>query len=141
MPLHLTKIAFGAESVADLRHWLEAQAASPLGEARLHTRNLPKRQEELVGGSLYWIHAHTLVGRSPLLGFARAEDGRWAIRLEPRLIAVVPTPRRAHQGWRYLSDTEAPTDLTGADLSGAGGLDEDAMPGPLAGELTRLGLL
>jgi len=136
MPLHLTKIAFGAEGVADLRHWLEAQAASPLGEARLHTRNLPKRQEELVGGSLYWIHAHTLVGRSPLLGFTRAEDGRWAIRLEPRLIAVLPTPRRAHQGWRYLSDTEAP-----ADLSGTGGLDEDAMPGPLAGELSRLGLL
>ena len=135
MPLHLTKIAFGATSPESLRHWLEAQGASDRGEAWLTTRNLPTRAAELAGGSLYWIHAHMLVGRSPLLGFARTEDGRWTIRLEPRLIAVVPTPRRAHQGWRYLAEADAPRDL--AD----GAADADTMPAPLANELARLGLL
>ena len=135
MPLHLTKIAFGVPSVDDLRNRLEAHATVSGGEARLHTRNLPKRAEELMGGSLYWIHAHTLVGRSPLLGFARAEDGRWIIRLEPRLIATVPTPRRAHQGWRYLNDSDAPRDLAEGESA------DDVMPGKLAGELARLGLV
>lgn len=136
MPLHLTKIAFGVQSIADLRQRLERHAATPGGEARLHTRNLPRRAEELVGGSLYWIYAHTLVARSPLLGFARAEDGRWAIRLEPRLIAIEPTPRRAHQGWRYLAQEDAPADLPDGAVA-----DAEAMPGNLAGELARLGLL
>ena len=135
MPLHLTKIAFGVESIEDLRQRLERHAATQQGEARLLTRNLPRRAEELAGGSLYWIYAHTLVARSPLLGFARAEDGRWAIRLEPRLIATVPTPRRAHQGWRYLAQEDAPADLP------EGAVPDDAMPGNLAGELSRLGLL
>ncbi len=136
MPLHLTKIAFGAQSVEDLRQWLEAQATMPGGEARLHTRNLPTRAGELAGGSLYWIFAHRLVGRSPLLGFTRAEDGRWAIRLEPRLIACQPQPRQAHQGWRYLAQEDAPADLPDGMV-----VDEDTMPGDMAGELTRLGLL
>ncbi len=45
-------------------------------EAPMTTRYLPKRHEEMAGGSLYWIHEHALVGRSPLIGFAQAEDGR-----------------------------------------------------------------
>ena len=91
---------------------------------------------ELVGGSLYWIFGHRLVGRSPLLGFARSDDGRWVIRLEPRLIATVPVPRRAHQGWRYLAQEDTPADLLAGTTA-----DEDAMPGELAGELARLGLI
>ncbi len=141
MPLHLTKIAFGVQSIDDLRQRLERHAATSEGEARLHTRNLPKRAEELVGGSLYWIYAHTLVARSPLLGFTRAEDGRWAIRLEPRLIPIVATPRRAHQGWRYLAPEDAPPDISLADLPDGTVPDADAMPGNLAGELARLGLI
>jgi hypothetical protein len=136
MPLHLTKIAFGATSPESLRRWLEGQAGSASGEAWLTTRNLPTRAGELAGGSLYWIHAHTLVGRSPLLGFARTEDRRWTIRLEPRLIAVVPAPRRAHQGWRYLAAEDAPPDLSDGTIA-----DADTMPAPLASELARLGLL
>ncbi len=67
MPLHMTKIAFGAESPAHLRQRLEAYAEA--GEIRLTTRYLPKRHEEMVGGSLYWIVNHMLVGRSEILGF------------------------------------------------------------------------
>lgn len=131
MPLHLTKIAFGSRSVETLVAWLERQ--SP--EALLTTRYLPKRHEEITGGSLYWIHEHALVGRSPILGFAQREDGRWNIRLEPRLIRVQTTPRRAHQGWRYLADKDAPPDIDGLDGQG------EALPARLVGELAKLGLV
>ena len=131
MPLHMTKIAFGARSPDSLRRWLEGHA----GEAHLTTRYLPKRHEEIAGGSLYWIHEHALVGRSPILGFAQREDGRWNIRLEPRLIRVQTTPRRAHQGWRYLEAKDAPPDLDG--LQGGG----EALPARLVGELAKLGLV
>ena len=128
----MTKIAFGAQSVASLRDWLEAQ--SP--EAVLTTRYLPKRHTEMAGGSLYWIHEHALVGRSPLIGFEQREDGRWSIRLEPGLIAVHTRPRRAHQGWRYLADEDAPPDLGAGEESGG-----DTLPPRLIGELARLGLV
>lgn len=134
-PLHLTKIAFRSESADTLRAWLEAQTATPEGEARLTTRYLPKRAAEMAGGSLYWIHAHVLVGRSPLLGFAQKPDGKHWIRLEPRLIAVHPQARRAHQGWRYLADADAPADLADGDIAG------EALPGRLVSELAKLGLV
>ncbi len=132
MPLHLTKIAFGSESPATLRAWLESHADA--GEARLTTRYLPKRHGEMAGGSLYWIHSHVLVGRSPLLGFEQRPDGRYWIRLQPRLIAVKPMPRRVHQGWRYLGAEDAPADMDG-------GSGEAGLPPALAGDLARLGLI
>lgn len=133
MPLHMTKIAFECESVAELREWLESHG--PAGEAHLTTRYLPKRQAEMAGGSLYWILNHRFVGRSPIIGFADAPDGRIRIRLEPRLVAVRSTPRRAHQGWRYLVPEDAPPDLEGEADSIA------EMPARMLGELTRLGLV
>ena len=136
--LHLTKIAYGCDSVAELRDWLEAHAApdGPWGgEARITTRYLPTRAAELAGGSLYWIHAHVICGRSPILGFAGKEDGRHWLRLAPCLIPVAPMPRRAHQGWRYLAAQDAPADLAG------GATGEAALPPQLAGELARLGLI
>ena len=135
MPLHLTKIAYGAESPATLRSWLEAEGAGANGEARLTTRYLPKRREEMAGGSLYWIHQHAIIGRSPMLGFEQKPDGRGWIRLEPRLIPVHPRARRAHQGWRYLADDDAPPDLGGGDDGG------EVMPGRLVSELAKLGLV
>ena len=131
MPLHLTKIAYRSESPETLRRWLESEGA----EARLTTRYLPKRHAEMAGGSLYWIHQHAIIGRSALLGFEQKPDGRWWIRLEPRLIAVRPLARRAHQGWRYLADDDAPADLGGGEESG------DVLPGRLVSELAKLGLV
>jgi hypothetical protein len=131
MPLHMTKIAFSAESPASLKAWLESHP----DEALLTTRYLPKRHEEMVGGSLYWIFEHTLIGRSPLLGFTQKEDGRWHIRMEPRLIAIHTVPRRAHQGWRYLDEASAPRDLGDGEDPG------DVMPSRLIGELAKLGLV
>lgn len=132
MPLHITKIAFQSESPATLKAWLESHA----GEARLTTRYLPKRVEEMAGGSLYWIHGHRIVGRSPILGFGETEQGRYWIRLEPRLIPVHPMPKRAHQGWRYLAQEDAPHDLAEGEEDATA-----AMPAAMLGELAKLGLV
>lgn len=137
MPLNMTKIAYRSESLATLRKWLESHKDNREtgGEARLTTRYLPKRHEEMVGGSLYWIHTKKIVGRSPIIGFMDNGQGRQWIRLEPRLIAVQPIPRRAHQGWRYLEEKDAPPDLAEA----AQGAEE--MPAEMLGELASLGLV
>lgn len=131
MPLHLTKVAYQAQSLEEMHGWFATRGET----ARLTTRYLPKRHAELVGGSLFWIYKHQLVARSPILGFEEAEDGRTHIVISTRLIDVLPRPRRAHQGWRYLDDKDAPRDL------GAGEDAGEVMPGRLAGELAKLGLV
>ena len=129
MPLHLTKIAFGAQRFGDIEAWYAARR-SPV----VTTRYRPTRWEECIGGSLFWIHQHNLVARSPILGFSETAEGRWAIDLEPCLIKVAPLPKRAHQGWRYLK-LDPPRDLEeGEDIG-------DLLPGRLAGRLQKLGLI
>jgi hypothetical protein len=130
MPLNLTKIAFGAKSYDDLAGWYEEREV-----IRLTTRNRPTRHEEVVGGSLFWIINHAIVARSPITAFVKNEDGRWDICLEPKLIRVHQIPKRAHQGWRYLTEEKAPRDVAeGEDIG-------DALPGKLAAKLERLGLV
>ncbi|WP_404335983.1 DUF1489 family protein [Sphingomonas sp. MMS12-HWE2-04] len=133
MPLHLTKVAYGCDSIDYLQERLALKAAH--APAFLTTRYLPKRHEEIEGGSLFWIIKHQLIGRSPILGFGEAEGGRVAIHLEPRLILVQAQPKRAHQGWRYLEGVDAPADLAEA---GAGIAE---LPPALVGELAAMGLL
>ena len=129
MPLHITKVAYGAQSLDEMRGWF----ASRGDEAFLTTRYLPKRHAEIAGGSLFWIFKHQLVMRSPILRFEPAPDGRTHIVIASRLIDLHPRPRRAHQGWRYLAEADAPTDLD----PGAG---EEPLPARLIGELAKLGL-
>ncbi|MBO9714169.1 DUF1489 domain-containing protein [Sphingomonas sp.] len=132
MPLHLTKVAFGCDSLDHLRERLASRAPGPVQHP---TRYLPKRHEEMVGGSLFWILKHQLVARSPILGFGEAEGGRALILLAPEAIPVQARPKRAHQGWRYLEDKDAPVDLESA----LGGVAE--LPPELAGKLAGMGLL
>ena len=132
MPLHLTKVAFGTTGVEHLRERLADRGR--LGPVALTTRYLPKRHEEIAGsGSLFWIFKHQLVARSPILGFGEAEGGRTAILLDPALVLVAPQPKRAHQGWRYLDDKDAPADLGTGDMA--------SLPADLAGKLAELGLV
>ncbi|MBS0480579.1 MAG: DUF1489 domain-containing protein [Proteobacteria bacterium] len=132
MPLHLTKVAYGATSLEDMRSWFATRGE----EALLTTRYLPKRHEEIVpGGSLFWIYKHQLVMRSPILRFTEAEGGKTHIVIAATLIDVLPQPKRAHQGWRYLEDKDAPRDLADGETTG------DVMPGGLASDLARLGLV
>jgi hypothetical protein len=132
MALHLTKVAYGATSFEDLMSWFAARGP----EARLTTRYLPKRHAEIVdGGSLFWIFKHQLVARSRIVAFAEAEGGRTAIVIDTALIPVHPQPKRAHQGWRYLAQADAPADLGEGESAG------EALPGRLASDLARLGLV
>jgi hypothetical protein len=133
MPLHLTKVAYGHDSIDHLSDRLTLRATE--GQFFLTTRYLPKRAAEIAGGSLYWIIKHQLVARSPILHFGEAEGGRTAIHLEPRLILVQARPKRAHQGWRYLEHADAPVDLGGASEGIA------AMPSTLVGKLAELALI
>lgn len=131
MPLNMTKVAFGAKSREDMLGWFATRGE----EARLTTRYLPKRHAEMAGGSLFWILKGQLVFRSQILGFEEAEGGRTHIVISTKLIPLYPVPCRAHQGWRYLEDKDAPRDLAEGEDAG------EAMPGRLAGELARLGLV
>lgn len=126
----MTKVAYGAQSLEEVHGWFANRGETAL----LTTRYLPKRHEEMVGGSLFWILKHQLVARSAILGFEEAEGGKTHIVIDARLIDVHPQPKRAHQGWRYLEDKDAPRDL--ADGEGA-----DLLPPGLAGELAKLGLV
>lgn len=129
--LHLTKVAFGCTSLEDLSERIEARG----DVVRLTTRYRPKRFEEIIGGSLFWILKHRLVGRSEIVAFDEAEGGKTDIVIKARVIATVAQPKRAHQGWRYLEAANAPADL------GAGAQGADALPAALAGELAAMGLI
>ena len=131
MALHLTKVAFRAQSLEEMHGWFANRGQ----EGTLTTRYLPKRHAELIGGSVFWIFKRQLVARSQILRFEEAEAGRTAIIIDTKLVDVLPKPHRAHQGWRYLADEDAPRDLADGELAG------DVMPGKLAGDLARLGLV
>ena len=130
MPLSMTKVAFGATSFEDLHGWFKTRGYA----ARLTTRYLPKRHAEMIGGSVYWILKHQLVARSEILGFEEAEGGRTEIVISTKLVDVHPKPKRAHQGWRYLEEADAPRDL-------ADGESAAMLPSNMASELAKLGLV
>ena len=105
--LHLTKVAVGCASVEALQNRIARRVAS--GVVRVPTRMRPKRMAELVGGSLHWIVKHRIVARQEILRFDDRSDGRIDIVCSAELELIPPKPKRAHQGWRYLEEGEAPT--------------------------------
>ncbi len=130
--LHLTKVAFACRDLDALQQRIANRAAD--GELRVATRMRPKRSAELVGGNLYWIVKHRLVGALEILRLEDREDGRIDIVCSAELISISPKPRRAHQGWRYLEDADAPAGED--DGSGLG-----ALPPRLYGKLASLALV
>ena len=130
--LHLTKVAFACRDLAMLQDRIASRAIA--GEVRVPTRMRPKRAAELIGSSLHWIVKHRLVACQEILRFEDREDGRIDIVCSAELVTVAPKPRRAHQGWRYLEDVDAPTG--GDDGSGLG-----ALPPRLYSRLAALALV
>ena len=134
MPLHISKVAVGCASLDALRTRQRLRLSE--GVVPIVTRFRPKRADELIGGSIYWIVKHRIAARQTILGFAeREQDRRTVIRLDPDLVAVRALPRRAHQGWRYLPAEEAPLDLAGDDS----GLAD--LPADLTARLAALALI
>lgn len=130
MPLHLTKVAFGCRTIEALEKRVAARTHG--GEMRVPTRMRPKRMAELAGGSLHWIVKHRLIARQPILRIEDRNDGRIDIVLAGTLELIPPSPKRAHQGWRYLADDDVPAD------SGDGLAD---LPPRLYVKLAGLGLV
>jgi hypothetical protein len=130
--LHLTKVAFSCASVETLQRRVAARAVN--GELRVATRMRPKRADELIGGFLHWIVKHRLVARNRILRLEDRKDGRIDIVCSADLEVIVPVPRRAHQGWRYLEESDAPTNTD--DGTGLGDL-----PPRLYGKLSGLDLI
>ena len=130
--LHLTKVAFACRDLEMLQQRIASRAVA--GEVRVATRMRPKRAPELIGGSLYWIVKHRLIACQQILRFDDREDGRIDIVCSAELVAVSPMPRRAHQGWRYLEETDAPS----ADGDGSGVAE---LPAQLYGRLAALALV
>ena len=130
--LNLTKVAFACRDLDALRRRIAARAAD--GELRVPTRLRPKRAGELIGGSLFWIVKHRLIARQEILRFEDRQDGRIDIVCSAELLAVTPRHCRAHQGWRYLEEGDAPS--TEDDGSGLG-----TLPPRLYGRLAALALL
>jgi hypothetical protein len=134
MPLNISKVAVGCASLDALRARQALRVAD--GIVPVVTRFRPKRADELIGGSIYWIVKHRIAARQTILGFAQREDDRRTIiRLGAELVPVRSLPRRAHQGWRYLAAEDAPLDLAGDDS----GLAE--LPPQLTARLSALALI
>jgi hypothetical protein len=130
--LHLTKVAFACRDVDALRQRIANRSIG--GEVRVATRMRPKRAAELIDGNLYWIVKHRIVAGLEILRFEDREDGRIDIVCSAELVAVTPRHCRAHQGWRYLEEADAPAE--GDDGSGLG-----ALPPQLYGKLASLALI
>ncbi len=130
--LHLTKVAFACRDAETLQNRIAKRSID--GEVRIATRMRPKRAVELIGGNLFWIVKHRLIAGLEILRFEDRQDGRIDIVCSAQLVAVSPRPRRAHQGWRYLEDCDAP----GAEDDGSG---LGALPPQLYGKLASLALV
>ena len=105
--LHLTKTAVGCASIEALENRI-ARRVTAQGEVKVPTRMRPKRMAELIGGSLHWIVKHRIVARAEILRFDDRSDGRIDIVCSAELKLIPARPKRAHQGWRYLSEEDAP---------------------------------
>jgi hypothetical protein len=144
MPLHLIKLAVGCESVKELKGWVaeRMQSARKRGLPLHHihiTRMTPKRADEILDGSLYWVIRGEIAAREKIIAIEPFRDrdgiGRCRLVMQPKVIPVLARPMRAFQGWRYFAANDAPPDLKSAGAGIA------AMPEPLRRELRELGLL
>lgn len=131
MTVHMLRLCVGCDTIDELLAWRGDQT----GPWTLHTRMTPKRADEMLdGGSLYRIFKGMILCRQQILEIGKVGEGvtaRCEMILDPQIVRVAPTPRRAFQGWRYLDPKDAPPDL---DI----GLDGE-IPTELARQLREAG--
>lgn len=131
MGLHLIKMAAGITSLQELEErqtFLRTNGAKMNSRKKLvekdliHvTRFFPKRADEILNdtitppGSLYWVFQKRIQARQKIAEFREmpTEGGptKCGIVLEGPLVTVEMSPRKAFQGWRYLTQEDAPNDL------------------------------
>ena len=120
MALHMIKLVVGAATIEDLLDW-RASHARPGEPWILRTRQTPKRGTELTdGGSVYRVFKGMILCRQRILAVNTVGEGaaaRCEVTLDEEIVRVVPAPRRAFQGWRYLEARDAPADLRGEGVA------------------------
>jgi hypothetical protein len=133
--IHIVKLCVGADSVEDLAQWQKGQIKKRKRPV-CGTRMWPKRKDEVLdGGSLYWVIKGVVLVRQAIVEIADVTDDhgeRCGLYLDAQLVRTAPQPRRAFQGWRYLTAADAPADLDSAK----GGAD---LPEHLRRQLVELG--
>jgi len=143
MTLHMIKLSVGSKSIETLAAYQQGLALRRGQEglpafADHITRMSPRQKQDVLnGGSIYWVIKGIIQCRNTIVDLAEThtQDGRKACRivLAPDLVSVVPTPKRAFQGWRYLKPEDAP-----ADLSSMG--EVGSMPAHIRNKLVELGV-
>jgi hypothetical protein len=132
----------GAESIDDLSKWqkqrrLERKKRGEGNESFHITKQTPRRADELLdGGSLYWVIKGQVAVRQKLLELRPVvRDGRprCALMLAHKLVPVARRHHRPFQGWRYLTQGDAPRDLLAGEAV--------KLPEELRAELSSLGLI
>ena len=142
MPSHinLVKLSVGTESIDDMLGWQQQRASQSRDGQYYHvTRMWPKREAELLdGGSIYWVIKGVIQCRQRILELREVigqdDIRRCGIVLAPEIIRTASTPKKAFQGWRYLSPADAPGDLTDSQQA------EDPLPPELQKALAALGV-
>lgn len=99
----------------------------------------PKRKPELLsGGSIYWVFKGLILARQEILDLEEiiSTDGikRCGLVLNKKIFNTSPKPKRAFQGWRYLTSEEAPADLSVYSVK------DNELPHSLHLELSKLGV-
>ncbi|MGO9173434.1 MAG: DUF1489 family protein [Rhodomicrobium sp.] len=145
MTLHILKLCVGCDSIEELADWQRRRLATlrqsdPKAELMHVTRQTPRREGFGSGSSIYWVISGYIRARQKITALREVEgaDGitRCGLALDPQIVATEPSPRRAFQGWRYLSAADAPPDLA------AGAADTDtAMPPAMRQALIELRLI
>jgi hypothetical protein len=137
--INLLKLCVGADSVDDLLDWQRQQRPHWPEDRAIHvTRMWPKREAEVLEGSLYWVIKGVILCRQRILDLQEVNLGdgipRCALVLDQEVIRTEAAPRRPFQGWRYLDPKDSPRDLP----KGRG--KDDPLPPALAQALAELGL-
>ncbi|MEM7269812.1 MAG: DUF1489 domain-containing protein [Pseudomonadota bacterium] len=114
--LHLIKLCVGIDHPDQLAEWQAKRALQGKPKFWHVTRMWPRREAELLdGGSLYWVMRGSIACRQRIISLeeTRGEDGvrRCKINFDPEIVLTARAPRRAFQGWRYLTLEDAPSDL------------------------------
>lgn len=143
MTLHIIKLSVGTDSLDDLVTWqkqvLAQKRKTGITPELMHvTRMTPKRADEVLdGGSIYWVIKGFIAGRQRLLDLRPVKKNgvpHCALVLDPEMVPVRMTPKKAFQGWRYLDPKDAPPDRRR-------NTHDDDLPESLKRELAALGLL
>lgn len=137
--VHILKLCVGADSVEDLLDWQRTHPSPfPTGERRHVTRMWPKREAEVLGGSLYWVIKGVILCRQKIVRLDEVvgADGiaRCGIVMDPEVVRTEAAARRPFQGWRYLDAKDAPPDLP------IGRAGDDRLPEEMALALAEIGL-